>query len=144
MTAIRHPEGKEAQALRQVRSELMGGRGPGADPTETAAYQRNRVVVGGMSTTRRLELAARDTVRARGVQTELTSVEQRRNAERTHPEQHLGYDVPVVTSRPTGPKHARSTEDRGNDGRLDVDRADRHRIRGGVGVLLGWFLRRWS
>lgn len=51
--------------LQQARRELLGGRGPGASAEEIAAHTRNRVVIAGETATRRLELAARDTVRAR-------------------------------------------------------------------------------
>lgn len=52
--------------LRQARESLLDGRGPGASDEEVAAHTRNRVMIGGETATRRLELAARDTVRARG------------------------------------------------------------------------------
>lgn len=56
---------RAAESVRQARVRLMGGRGPGASPSEVAAHTRNRVVIAGVSTTRRLELAARQTRRAR-------------------------------------------------------------------------------
>ncbi len=51
--------------LRQARENLLAGRGPGASDEEVAAHTRNRVEIAGESATRRLELAARDIVRAR-------------------------------------------------------------------------------
>lgn len=51
--------------LRRARENLLAGRGPGASDEEVAAHTRNRVVIAGESATRRLELAARDSVRAR-------------------------------------------------------------------------------
>lgn len=53
-------------ALRQARAQLMSGRGPGASPVEVAAHTRNRAAIAGVSTTRRLEVQARQTSRARG------------------------------------------------------------------------------
>lgn len=51
--------------LRQIRQELMGGRGPGAGDAEVAAHTRDRVMIGGETATRRLEVAARQTGYAR-------------------------------------------------------------------------------
>ncbi len=59
------PAERVAVHLRQARENLLAGRGPGASDEEVAAHTRNRVVIAGESATRRLELAARDTVRAR-------------------------------------------------------------------------------
>jgi hypothetical protein len=52
-------------ALRHARTRLLTGRGPGASPIEVAAHTRNRAAIAGVPTTRRLELAARQTSRAR-------------------------------------------------------------------------------
>lgn len=51
--------------LHQARQELMGGRGPGAGDLEVAAHTRDRVMIGGETATRRLEMAARQTGYAR-------------------------------------------------------------------------------
>lgn len=62
------PEGAAASIganLRRAREELLRGRGPGADDAEIAAHTRNRVVIAGVTTTGRLEMAARQTARAR-------------------------------------------------------------------------------
>lgn len=59
------PTGRVRENLRQARDDLLGGRGPGASEDEVAAHTRNRVGIAGVSATRRLELAARDTTRAR-------------------------------------------------------------------------------
>jgi len=59
------PAGQVQENLRRARDDLLGGRGPGASEEEVAAHTRNRVGIAGVSATRRLELAARDTMRAR-------------------------------------------------------------------------------
>lgn len=59
------PDERVAEHLRQARENLLAGRGPGASDEEVAAHTRNRIVIAGESATRRLELAARDTARAR-------------------------------------------------------------------------------
>ncbi len=51
--------------LRQARAVLMGGRGCGAGDAEVAAHTRDRVMIGGQTATRRLEMAARQTGYAR-------------------------------------------------------------------------------
>lgn len=48
------------------RDRLLGGRGPGASEAEIAAHTRRRLTIAGTSVTRRLELQARQTSRARG------------------------------------------------------------------------------
>jgi len=67
--------------LRRARENLLGGRGPGASDEEVAAHTRNRVLIGGDTATRRLELAARDTVRARRDAAGLTDTIQIASAE---------------------------------------------------------------
>lgn len=67
--------------LRRARENLLAGRGPGASDEEVAAHTRNRVAVGGDTATRRLELAARDTVRARRDAAGLTDTIQIASAE---------------------------------------------------------------
>lgn len=124
-------------ACELARANLMKGRGPGADDQEIAAHTRNRVVVAGMSATRRLELAARDTVRARGDESQLTGVTQRRQGERAHPEQSLGWDHPVSDQSPATPRMRARSAARGRSG-------NRHVLLGGVALLLGWGLRRAS
>lgn len=59
------PAGRVRENLRHARDDLLGGRGPGASEEEVAAHTRNRVGIAGVTATRRLELAARDTTRAR-------------------------------------------------------------------------------
>lgn len=51
--------------LRQARKELLRGRGPGAGDAEITAHTRNRFLIAGVPATRRLEMAARQTARAR-------------------------------------------------------------------------------
>ncbi len=65
MTSAEAPAERVAVHLRQARENLLAGRGPGASDEEVAAHTRNRVVIAGETATRRLELADRDTVRAR-------------------------------------------------------------------------------
>jgi hypothetical protein len=65
MTAAAVPAGRVRENLRHARENLLGGRGPGASEEEVAAHTRNRVGIAGVAATRRLELAARDTTRAR-------------------------------------------------------------------------------
>lgn len=131
------PSAKDLEGLRRARAELMGGRGPGADEEEIAAHTRNRVVVAGMSATRRLELAARDTARARGDDSQLTGILQRAHGERTHPQQSLGWDHPVSSQTPVGHELRRRSAARSAPGK-------KHVLLGGVGLLIGWGLRRWS
>lgn len=73
--------GSVAAHLADIREGLMGGRGQGASANEISAATRNRVEVAGMTATRRLELAARQTARARGGSDAITSVIQLREAE---------------------------------------------------------------
>lgn len=75
------PAERVAVHLRQARENLLAGRGPGASAEEVAAHTRNRVVITGESATRRLELAARDTVRARRDAAGLTDTIQIASAE---------------------------------------------------------------
>lgn len=70
-----------AAHLTSIRHDLMGGRGPGASTEEVLAATRNRVEVGGMTATRRLELAARQTGLARADPDAITTVIQLREAE---------------------------------------------------------------
>lgn len=67
--------------LRRARATLLGGRGPGASEAEVSAHTRNRVIVAGMAAARRLEMAARQTTRARGDAAGLSDVTQLRRAE---------------------------------------------------------------
>lgn len=128
---------KGPEALWRARVDLMGGRGPGADDEEVAAHTRNRVVVAGMSATRRLELAARDTARARGDGSQLTGILQRRHVERTHPQQSLGWDHPVSSQLPVGQELRTRSAARDAPG-------TKHVLLGGVALLIGWGLRRIS
>ena len=69
MPADLPPDGRSARIradLLQARDNLLRGRGPGASEAEVAAHTRNRVDIAGISATRRLELAARQTALARG------------------------------------------------------------------------------
>jgi hypothetical protein len=59
------PAAEVSAELFRVRQELMGGRGPGAGDAEVAAHTRDRVMIGGQTATRRLEIAARQTGYAR-------------------------------------------------------------------------------
>ncbi|MDQ2849637.1 hypothetical protein V3G39_10480 [Dermatophilaceae bacterium Sec6.4] len=132
------PSAMDVDGLRRARAELMGGRGPGADDEEVAAHTRNRVVVAGMSATRRLELAARDTARARGDESQLAGILQRAHVERTHPKQSLGWDHPVSAQAPVGYELRR----RPAGGRPAPGK--KHVLLGAVGLLIGWGLRRRS
>lgn len=87
--------------LQQARENLLAGRGPGASDEEVAAHTRNRVVIAGESATRRLELAARDTVRARRDAAGLTDTIQIASAE-------LIGTLTQITQR-LRPGHAAST-----------------------------------
>lgn len=60
--------------LRRARQELLRGRGPGAGDAEIAAHTRNRVAIAGVTATRRLEMAARQTARARQDTDAITTV----------------------------------------------------------------------
>lgn len=70
-----------AARLTTVREDLMGGRGPGASTAEVLAVTRNRVQVAGLTATRRLELTARQTSRARGDAAAVLTAVQLREAE---------------------------------------------------------------
>ncbi len=70
-----------SEKLRQARAELMGGRGPGAGDTEVAAHTRDRVMIGGETATRRLEMAARQTGYARRDAAAITRTAQLTRAE---------------------------------------------------------------
>lgn len=59
------PPPRVSANLRRVRADLLSGRGPGASDAEVAAHTRNRVMIAGETATRRLEMAARQTARAR-------------------------------------------------------------------------------
>ena len=54
------------QEIHRVRSRLMGGRGPGASPTEVLEHGRGRLVQAGVAVTRRRAETARDAALARG------------------------------------------------------------------------------
>ena len=118
----------------RARAELMQGRGPGADEEEIAAHTRNRVVVAGMSATRRLELAARDTARARGDASQMTDAVQQRDAERAHPQQSLGRDYPV------GGQSAARREVKTRS--AAARSGGRYLLLGAAALLIGWRLRR--
>ncbi|MGI8677784.1 MAG: hypothetical protein ACR2LX_03675 [Jatrophihabitans sp.] len=87
--------------LRRARENLLAGRGPGASDAEVAAHTRNRVVIAGESATHRLELAARDTARARRDVSGLTDTIQIASTE-------LADTLTQVTQR-LRPEHAAST-----------------------------------
>lgn len=70
--------------LTDIREDLLGGRGPGASEDEILAATRNRVEVAGMTATRRLELAARQTGRARGDADAVDDAMQLHAAEEAH------------------------------------------------------------
>lgn len=74
-------DGSVATRLSSIREGLLGGRGPGASAAEISALTRNRVEVAGMTATRRLELAARQTARARGDADAIAAATQLRAAE---------------------------------------------------------------
>lgn len=89
-----------ATRLTSIRRDVLGGRGPGASDEETLAFTRNRVEVAGMTATRRLELAARQTGRARGDADAITTAIQLREAE-------VADDVDDSTGR-LRPRHGAS------------------------------------
>lgn len=59
------PPPRVSANLRRARADLLRGRGPGASDAEIAAHTRNRVMIAGETATRRLEMDARQTARAR-------------------------------------------------------------------------------
>lgn len=95
--------------LRQAREELMGGRGPGAGDAEVAAHTRDRVMIGGETATRRLEMAARQTGYARRDPAAISRTAQLTGAElaeslarlarRLHPRRLLPDDGTAVRRR---------------------------------------------
>lgn len=91
------PAARIAADVRRARADLLGGRGPGAGDDEIAAHTRNRVVIAGMTATRRLELAARQTALARRDTTSIIGVIQLDRGE-------LAGTLTELTRR-LGPRH---------------------------------------
>ncbi|GAB3489666.1 hypothetical protein [Flexivirga lutea] len=112
--------------LTVLRRDLLGGRGPGASDAEKMAATRNRVDVGGMTATRRLELSARQTALARAEPSEVASVVQLRAAEAA-----AGVEERTGRLRPRPPAAARP-------------RGIKSAAVGIAGVVAAWLLRRAS
>lgn len=123
-----------AARLAGIREGMMGGRGQGASTNEVLASTRNRVDIGGMTATRRLELGARQTSRARGDADAITTVIQLREAE-------VDCGVNDATGRlprrlPTrGPRTSPTTSGNGSSAKAST-------AKGVLGVLAVWVLRR--
>lgn len=95
-----------AAHLTSIRGGLMGGRGQGASADEISAVTRNRVEVAGMTATRRLELTARQTGRARRDPDAVTSAIQLSQAEAAH---DVDEDTGRLLSRSSPMRSTRSS-----------------------------------
>lgn len=120
-----------AARLAGIRDEMMGGRGTGASTEEILAVTRNRVDIAGMTATRRLELGARQTSRARGDADAVRTSIQLREAE-------VACGVDEATGRlphrstARGMRTSAAASGKGSAGK------------GVLGVLAVWVLRRGS
>jgi hypothetical protein len=84
--------------VRQVRDQVLGGRGPGASPLETAAWMSERPGLGGEAPAAAREAVTERAAAARGDPAALTRLIARHGA-------RLAASLPEITSRSR--RHAR-------------------------------------